>query len=76
MKNQIKEKVQSLQDEMISSIVDCIKIPSVISDATENCPFGENIDKALRYTLSLCESLGFKTVYKDGYYGYAQIGEG
>ncbi|MGL4911736.1 MAG: M20 family metallopeptidase [Romboutsia sp.] len=76
MKNKIKEKVQSLQGEMISSIVDCVKIPSVISDATENCPFGENIDKALRYTLSLCESLDFKIVYKDGYYGYAEIGEG
>lgn len=76
MKKQIKEKIQQLKPEMISSIVDCVKIPSVISDATENCPFGENIDKALRYTLELCKSLGFKTVYKDGYYGYAEIGEG
>ncbi|HSQ89950.1 Sapep family Mn(2+)-dependent dipeptidase, partial [Romboutsia sp.] len=76
MKNQIKEKVKSLQSEIVSSIVDCVKIPSVISTATDNCPFGENIDKALRHTLNLCESLGFKTVYKDGYYGYAEIGQG
>ena len=76
MKEQIKEKVNSLQDEMISSIQESVKIPSVISEATENCPFGENVDKALRGILDLCKSLGFKTVYKDGYYGYAEIGQG
>ncbi|EQE91648.1 peptidase, M20A family domain protein [Clostridioides difficile] len=31
MKEQIKEKVNSLQDEMISSIQESVKIPSVIS---------------------------------------------
>ncbi|WP_042274761.1 M20 family metallopeptidase [[Clostridium] dakarense] len=76
MNEQIKLKVNSLQSDIISSIKDCVKIPSVIDEATDNCPFGENIDKALRYTLDLCESLGFKTVYKDGYYGYAEIGQG
>ncbi|MGL5314034.1 MAG: M20 family metallopeptidase [Peptostreptococcaceae bacterium] len=76
MKTLIKQKVMELQNEMITSIVDCVKIPSVISEAKEGCPFGENIDKALRHTLELCKSLGFKTVYKDGYYGYAEIGEG
>lgn len=35
MKEQIKEKVNSLQDEMISSIQESVKIPSVISEATE-----------------------------------------
>ncbi|WP_027702111.1 M20 family metallopeptidase [Metaclostridioides mangenotii] len=76
MKQDILNKVETLQGEMISSIQGAIKIPSVISDKEGNYPFGENIDKALRYMLNLCESLGFKTVYKDGYYGYAEIGEG
>ncbi|MGL6106234.1 M20 family metallopeptidase [Romboutsia sp.] len=76
MKLQIKQKVMELQNEMITSIVECIQIPSVISEAKEGFPFGENIDKALRHTLKMCESLGFRTVYKDGYYGYAEIGEG
>lgn len=76
MKDQIKEKVSSLKDELINSIIECVNIPSVIGEASNENPFGENIDKALRYTLSLCESLGFKTVYKDGYYGYAEIGQG
>ncbi|MBU5308050.1 M20 family metallopeptidase [Clostridioides mangenotii] len=76
MKQSILKKVDSLQGEMISSIQEAIKIPSVISEKEGTYPFGENIDKALRYMLDLCESLGFKTVYKDGYYGYAEIGHG
>ncbi len=76
MKEQIKEKVSSIKDELINSIIESVKIPSVIGESSKEYPFGENIDKALRHTLALCESLGFKTVYKDGYYGYAEIGEG
>ncbi|SHH32448.1 dipeptidase PepV [Tepidibacter thalassicus] len=72
----INNKIEELKDEIVKSVQELVKIPSVISDPKDNCPFGENIDKALRKTLSLCESLGFKTYYKDGYYGYAEIGEG
>lgn len=76
MREKIKEKVLSYQDEMINSIIESIKIPSVISEEVNGCPFGENIDKALKHILKLCENLGFKTVYKDGYYGYAEVGSG
>ncbi|WFD10137.1 dipeptidase PepV [Tepidibacter hydrothermalis] len=68
--------VENIKDNLIESIQEIIKIPSVISDSTDKFPFGENIDNALRKTLDLCESLGFKTYYKDGYYGYAEIGQG
>ncbi len=68
--------VENIKDDLIKSIQEIIKIPSVISDSTDEFPFGENIDNALRNTLELCKSLGFKTHYKDGYYGYAEIGQG
>lgn len=68
--------VENIKDNLIESIQEIIKIPSVISDSTDKFPFGENIDNALTKTLELCESLGFKTYYKDGYYGYAEIGQG
>lgn len=76
MKEKIKDQVHRLKEDIISSIKECVSIPSVISEPKEAYPFGENIDKSLRYTLDLCKSLGFKTVYKDGYYGYAEIGDG
>ena len=62
MKKLIKEKIMELQNDMIASIIEAVKIPSVISDAKEGYPFGENIDKVLRQTLKLCEDLGFRTV--------------
>ncbi|KXZ38879.1 dipeptidase, putative [Alkalithermobacter thermoalcaliphilus JW-YL-7 = DSM 7308] len=71
-----KKRIDELRDEMVSSIQELVKIPSVLSEGDDKYPFGENIDKALRYTLSLCESLGFKVFYGDGYYGYAEIGQG
>ncbi|MDL2212292.1 Sapep family Mn(2+)-dependent dipeptidase [Erysipelotrichaceae bacterium OttesenSCG-928-M19] len=54
-----------------------IEIPSVLSEPLEKQPFGVNVDRALQETLIIAEELGFET-YCDpnGYYGYAQIGDG
>lgn len=76
MKEKIKKRVYELEIDIIKSIQESIKIPSVIGQKTDKYPFGEDVDRSLRQTLSLCESLGFKTVYKDGYYGYAEVGQG
>lgn len=64
--------------DMIESIKAAVRINSVMDEntATESMPFGKGVDESLRKTLEIAESLGFKTVYKDGYYGYAEIGEG
>lgn len=76
MKENIINKVDSLEDEIIKAIQGAVGIPSVISDEDGKYPFGKNIDDALVYMLDLCKSMGFRTEYKDGYYGYAEIGEG
>lgn len=77
MKEQlIKSKVHDLKDNLINSICESVKIPSVNCDNEGNSPFGIEIDNCLKQTLSLCEDLGFKTFYGDGYYGYAEIGTG
>lgn len=77
MKTKILENVNLLKDSILKSISECVSIESVISEPLENKPFGRNIDKALDYILDMCTDLGFR-VYKDkeGYYGYAEIGEG
>ncbi len=77
MKEEILKNVQLLKSDMINSIVESVKIPSLVGEAKGNCPFGEEIDKALDHALELCKKMGLKT-YKDkeGYYGYAEIGEG
>ncbi|MBS4538719.1 dipeptidase PepV [Clostridium sp. D2Q-11] len=72
-----KKRVEELKDEMIDSIIKVVNIPSVKDENSKEYPYGEDIDKALKKTLEICESLGFKTHYdEEGYYGYAEIGEG
>lgn len=76
MNCKIKERVKELKSELIVSIKECVEIASVIGQESEKYPFGKDIDDCLRSTLNLCERLGFKTFYGNGYYGYAEIGEG
>lgn len=72
-----KKRAEELKDEMIDSIIKVVNIPSVKDKSSENYPFGEDIDKALKKSLEICESLGFRTYYdEEGYYGYAEVGEG
>lgn len=54
-----------------------ISIPSVLEEDNSTYPFGENIQKALETMLEICKNLGFRTyIDPEGYYGYAEIGEG
>ena len=43
----IKKYIASKRDEMVSDLAELIRIPSVMAEPTENCPFGENNVKAL-----------------------------
>ncbi|KXG74840.1 putative dipeptidase [Thermotalea metallivorans] len=73
----LKEKLEVLQPQLIQGIQELIRIPSVIAEPSEQYPFGEAIDRVLRKTLEICEGLGFRTYYDpEGYYGYAEIGQG
>lgn len=77
MKLRIFNSISNIEKDMIESISKSVSIASVIGEEVDNCPFGKNIDNVLTYTLELCESLGFRTFKdKEGYYGYAEIGEG
>jgi predicted dipeptidase len=74
---QIRNNVTMIQGEMISALVELIKIPSVMDETYEIRPFGKEIDNALKKVLEICERIGFKTFYDpEGYYGYAEYGTG
>lgn len=73
----IKKELGILRDDLVFSIKELVHIPSVIDEASSRYPFGKNIDACLRKALEICEGLGFRTYYDpDGYYGYAEIGQG
>lgn len=76
-KNIIKSKVNDLIPSLIDSIKEVVSYRSVLDETASDSPFGKEIDECLKSTLNICSSLGFRTHYdKDGYYGYAEVGEG
>ena len=68
--------IDNHKDEIISNLIDLIKIPSVEESALPGKPFGENCNMALEYMLDLGKKLGFRTKNIDGYCGYIEFGEG
>lgn len=76
-KDLIKSKVNDLIPELVNSIKEVVSYRSVIDESSSAFPFGKAIDDCLKSTLNICSSLGFRTYCdKDGYYGYAEVGEG
>lgn len=66
-----------IQGEMISALVELLKIPSVMDETYELRPFGLEIDNVLKKALEICERIGFRTYYDPkGFYGYAEYGSG
>lgn len=72
----IIEAVNSLQDEMLESILELVRIDSVEGEASKDAPFGAGVRQALLKALDISSSLGFETVSLDNYIGYAQYGTG
>ncbi|MDD4680280.1 MAG: dipeptidase PepV, partial [Clostridia bacterium] len=71
----LNEFIDASRDDIISSVQDIVRIPSVKEQEMPGKPFGEEIDKALNNTLALAEKLGFQVKNIDGYAGHAGFGE-
>ncbi|AHH08546.1 Sapep family Mn(2+)-dependent dipeptidase [Borrelia anserina] len=67
----------NLEKQFYFHLGELVKFNSVNAFASENKPFGEQIDLCLDKVLEIAQGIGFK-VYKDrdGYYGFADIGQG
>lgn len=65
------------QKECLDYIKRLVAFPSVINEGENGTPFGQAIQDVLEDTLRLCQDLGFSTYLDpEGYYGYAEIGQG
>lgn len=76
MLKMFNEYIRSRQIDIIDSVLECVKINSVEGEPKEGMPFGQDVNDALEFALNLADKMGFKTVNGDGYYGYAEYGEG
>ncbi|MBJ6745582.1 dipeptidase [Streptococcus sp. 121] len=67
----------SHQKACIQAIQELVAFPSVLQENQAGTPFGRAIQDVLEYTLGMTEQMGFKTYLDpEGYYGYAEIGQG
>ena len=72
----LEQILESMQEPMIRTLRDWIRVPSLKSDAKPGAPFGEALGKMLDTALASCAELGFEVKNYDGYAGDAQMGEG
>ena len=74
MKKRIKNDVK---EQFLNSLQTIISYPSVLNEGENGTPFGQAIQDVLEKTLELAQELGFQTyIDPEGYYGYAEIGQG
>lgn len=68
---------ESVQEQSLETLERLIAFPSVLDEEATDSPFGSEILACLEAALDECEKLGLKTfIDPEGYYGYAEIGEG
>ena len=73
-----RKLLDKYHDEMLETLKEFCTIPSVYDETTKTKekPFGEEVDKALKYIGKLGESKGFAVEYCDGYATEMTIGSG
>ncbi|MBQ1684730.1 MAG: Sapep family Mn(2+)-dependent dipeptidase [Clostridia bacterium] len=77
MNDQVELFIDSKKDDIIRSVQESIRFPSVEAEpAGPGAPFGLAVKGALEHALTLGSSFGFKTTNLDGYAGCIDYGEG
>lgn len=76
MEEKLNKLIDEYRDRIVEETQELIRIRSVIGDAKPGKPFGEGIDKALKYCLNLGEGEGLKSLDIEGYAGFLEIGQG
>ena len=73
----VKTEVESSFPQFIEDLRKLILANSKNAPPVGKAPFGEGVQQALETALQLAKDFGFKTtIDPEGYYGYAEIGEG
>lgn len=68
--------IQELEAPMLATLKEWLRIPSLLSEATPNAPFGLPLRRMLDKALEDCEALGLSPEDFDGYIMHADMGEG
>lgn len=72
----LKKLIDAHQEEMIESLQQVIRFPSVSEINDGEFPFGKNVQGCLLHVLDLAEKMGFKTCNVDNHVGWCEYGDG
>lgn len=72
----LNQRMLEMQDDIIASIQESMRIPSVKSAPAPDAPYGIECKRALDHILELGKSLGFETGCADNRIGWIDFGEG
>ncbi len=76
MMDRIEKLLQEYREEMVETLQNWIRIPSIKGDAVPGAPFGKENRQCLDLAMADCQRMGFETEIFDGYVGHADLGEG
>lgn len=72
----VEEFIEDRKDELVRSLQDCIRIPSVYADDQSGYPYGYNVHRCLSYVLDLARNMGFSVCSMDNQVGWCEYGQG
>lgn len=72
----LKNLIETHREEIIDSLQQAIRFPSVSEINDSEYPFGKDVHACLLYVLNLAEKMGFKTCNVDNHVGWCEYGEG
>lgn len=76
MKDTMTKTDARMREEMITSLVSLLEIPSVTERGEGGYPYGSGPARAVDRALEIAKELGFRTVNKNYEYAYAEAGSG
>ena len=76
MEATLNKWIDAHSEEMLQTIRELVKIPSVIGEPEDGAPFGKEIRKALDKVLEISEGMGFTVQNYDGYAGSIELKAG
>lgn len=72
----VREIIHEYQPQLIESVRQSVRIPSVQEREMPGAPYGEQVNRALEHALETAASLGFQTGNVDGQVGWCEYGAG
>lgn len=72
----IDQIIDSYREEMVRTLKELVRIPSVRGEAAAGAPFGGDVKNCLERALELSRDFGFTPENIDNYAGHSDIGEG